>query len=170
MVMISLAVGAIATKFFGKKRHDDEGGQGDHPVVRAMFLAVNTGEGGDLRKLLHPDLRVYLNDYPVLSPGFDHGPMLILDAIDDLRRTLPDVHWELYDELTGEDQGDEKIAIRFSSTYESSSETIAFSVAGFGLVRDDQLIEWRQVADLDTYETHRASAHRPPLAPSADDS
>ena len=66
MVMISLAAGVIAKKFFGKQRSDaDDDVQGDHPIVRAIFQAINTGEDADLRDRLHPELRVYLNDYPV---------------------------------------------------------------------------------------------------------
>ena len=170
MALISVAVGAVAAKFFGKKRSDsDEEAQGDHPIVRAIFLAVNTGEDGDLRDLLHPELRLYMNDYPVPDPVRDHGPMLILEEINDLRLNLPDIHWELYDELSGKDQGDEKIAIRFSSKCTMDGAEIDFSVAGFGVVQDGKLIEWRQVADLETYEAHRAATVRPPLTPSADE-
>ena len=170
MALISVAVGAIAAKFFGKERDDaDEDAQGDHPIVRAMFLAVNTGEDGDLRELLHPEFRIYMNDYPVPDPVRDHGPMLMLEAIHDLRLNLPDIHWELYDELSGKDQGDEKISIRFSSKCTMDGAEVDFSVAGFGVVEDDKLIEWRQVGDLETYEAHRAAVVRPPLTPGGDE-
>ena len=167
MALISVAVGAIAARFFGKKRDDaDEDAQGDHPIVRAMFLAVNTGEDGDLRDLLHPELRLYMNDYPVPDPVRDHGPMLMLEEINDLRLNLPDIHWELYDELSGKDQGDDKIAFRFCSTCMMDGEQVEFSVAAFGVVQDDKLIELRQVGDLEMYEAHRAATVRPPLTPS----
>lgn len=168
MVMISIAVGAIATKFFGKQRDDShETVQGEHRIVRAMFRAINTGDHNDLRGCLHPELRVYLNDYPVTDPVRDHGPMLLLEAMHDLRLNLPDIRWELYDELAGKDEGDEKLAIRFSSKSTLGGEETDFSVAAFGIVKDDLLIEWRQVADLETFEAHRAAAHRPPIAPDA---
>ena len=164
MVMISIAVGAVAAKFFGKKRTDaDEDVQGDHPIVRAMFRAINTGEDNDLRELLHPDLRLYVNDYPVVDHVRDHGPMLVLEAFNDLRLNLPDIRWELYDELSGKDEGEQKIAIRFSSQSTLDGVEVDFSIAAFGIVRDEQLIEWRQVADLETFESHREAAHRPPI-------
>ena len=41
MVMISLAVGAVAAKVFGKERSDaGDDVQGDHPIVRAILLAM----------------------------------------------------------------------------------------------------------------------------------
>jgi len=166
MVMISIAAGALAKKLFGKQRSDvADGVQGDHPVVRAIFRAINVGDDDALRELLHPELRVYVNDYPVTDPVRDHGPMLMLEAFNDLRASLPDIRWELYDELAGEDEGDEKLAIRFSSKSTIDRQEVDFSVAGFGVLKDDKLIEWRQVADIETFEAHRAAAHRPPVAP-----
>ena len=166
MVMISIAVGAIAKKFFGKKRDDAEGDvQGDNAIVRAMFRAVNTGDDADLRERLHPELRVYVNDYPVTDAVRDHGPLLLVEAVSELRANLPDIRWELYDELAGKDEGKQKLAVRFSSMSTIDGDEVDFSVAGFGVVEDDKLIEWRQVADLATYEVHRAAAHRPPIAP-----
>ena len=45
MVLISMAVGLVAKKFFGSRHRDaDEDVQGDHPVVRAIFGAMNTGD------------------------------------------------------------------------------------------------------------------------------
>ena len=95
--------------------------------------------------------------------------MLMLEAINDLRLNLPDIHWELYDELSGKDQGDDKIAIQFSSRCTMDGAEVDFDIAAFGVVQDKKLIEWRQVADLETYEAHRAATVRPPLTPSADD-
>lgn len=169
MVMITIAAGAVAKKFFGTGRKDsDQEVQGDHPIVRAMFQAINTGDDDALRDCLDPELRVYINDYPVTDHVRDHGPMLLLEAMNDLRLNLPDIRWELYDELSGKDDGAEKIAIRFASKSTLGGAETDFSVAGFGVVQDGSLIEWRQVADLETFEAHREAAHRPPITPTAD--
>lgn len=72
---------------------------------------------------------------------------------------------KLFDELAGKDAGEQKLAIRYSSRSTIDGDDVELSVAGFGILEDDKLIEWRQIADLETFEAHRAAAHRPPIAP-----
>ena len=118
MVMIGLAVGAVA-KWFGSRRGDaDDEVQGDDPIVRAMFKAVNLGEYDDFLDLVHDDCRIYVNSYEIArnDNNLDHGPELWADAFTDLR-DVEKMHWELYDELTGKDEGKQKISVRIVSTW-----------------------------------------------------
>jgi hypothetical protein len=74
-----------------------------------------------------------------------------------MRQTYPDIHWELYDELTGKDEGKQKIAVRFVSKVTAGGKVDEWEVSGFGIVEDDKLSEWHQVADLETYNRRRAA-------------
>ena len=158
MVMVAAAVGA-AVKWFGNKRDDsDDEVQGDDPIVRALFKAVNEGEIDDLKKLIDDTCTIWVNSEPLTrnDDDLDHGPDLWDDALSDLRTAHPDVHWELYDELTGKDEGKQKITIRFVSTMTVDGDKDEFEVACFGIVKDKKLTEWHQVADMDTYNRRRA--------------
>lgn len=158
MVMIAAAVGA-AVKWFGNKRGDaDDDVQGDDPIVRAMFKAVNDGEIDDLKKLIDDNCTIWVNSEQLTrnDGALTEGPDLWDDGISDIRTAHPDVHWELYDELTGKDEGKQKIAIRFVSTITDNGEKDEFEVACFGIVEDKKLTEWHQVADQDAYNRRRA--------------
>lgn len=157
MVMIAAAVGA-AVKWFGSKRDDaDDDVQGDDPIVRAMFKAVNEGDIDGLREYIADSCRFTVNSIDIaregnLTSGFD----LLADGIKDTHEALPDLRWELYDELTGEDEGKHKIAIRLVSSTTIDGTLEDFEVACFGIVEDEKLVEWHQVADLDTYNERRS--------------
>lgn len=158
MVMIAAAIGLVAKKF-GEKREDaDDDVQGDDPIVRALFKAINLGVADDLEELVDDACTVTMNSYEVTrnDGALDHGPALWKDAIDDIRRTYPDLHWELYDELGGKDEGKQKIAIRYVSSATVDGQKDEWEVSGFGIVEDGKLTEWHQVADLETYNTRRA--------------
>lgn len=157
MVMIAAAVGA-AVKWFGSRRDDaDDDVQGDDPIVRAMFKAVNDGEIDDLEKLIDDSCTIWVNSEQLArnDGALTHGPDLWNDALSDIRSAHPDVRWELYDELVGKDEGKRKIAIRLVSTITVDGEQDKFEVACFGIVEDKKLIEWHQVADQDAYNRRR---------------
>lgn len=158
MVLIAAAIG-LAAKRFGAKRDDaDEDVQGDEPIVRALFKAVNLGLTDDLTNLVRDDCTITMNSYQVTrnNGALDHGPALLADAITDIRRTYPDVHWELYDELSGKDEDKQKIAIRYVSSVTVDGKKDEWEVSGFGVVEDGKLAEWHQVADLETYNVRRS--------------
>lgn len=158
MVMIAAGVGA-AVKWFGSKRNGDDAdddAQGDDPIVRAMFKAINEGDLDGFKKYVADDCRIAINSIDVareedLKDGWD----LWADALEDARNAFPGIHWELYDELTGKDEGKQKIAIRFVSTVTVDGEQHDFEIGGFGVVEDDKLTEWHQVGDLETYNKRR---------------
>ena len=157
MVMIAAAVGAAA-KWFGSKRDDaGDDAQGDDPIVKALFKAVNDGEIDGLKKLIDDSCTIWVNSEQLdRNDGeLTHGPGLWGDALGDMRTAHPEVHWELYDELTGTDEGKHKIAIRFVSTATVDGAKDEFEVACFGIVEDKKLTEWHQVTDMDTYNRRR---------------
>lgn len=158
MVMVAAAVGA-AVKWFGSKRRDaDDHVQGDNPIVRAMFKAVNDGEIDDLKKLIDDNCTIWINSEQLSrnDGALTGGPDLWADALSEARTAHPDVHWELYDELTGKDEGKHKIAIRFVSKTTVDGVKDEFEVACVGIVENEKLIEWHQVADQETYDRRRA--------------
>jgi len=159
MVMIAAAAGA-AVKWFGSKRgggDDDAKGPGDNPIVRAMFKAINTGDLDDFKDLVADDCRIAINSEEVArnDGSLDRGFDLWADAINDTRKAFPGIEWELYDELSAKDDDKHKIAIRFVSKVTVDGEKHEFEVAGFGIVEDDKLTEWHQVADQQTYDRRR---------------
>jgi len=166
MVLVAAAVGGVA-KWFGSKRgdgdDDDSGGQGDDPIVKAMFKAFNTGDLDDFKDLVDPDCRIAINSIEVTRGKKDRGFDLWSEAVNDLRDAFPDVHWELYDELSGKDDDTHKIAVRFVSTVTVDGEKHQFEVAGFGVVVDKKLKEWHQVADQETYDRRRQQTGEDPL-------
>ena len=154
MVMIA-AVGA-AVKWFGSKRGGDDDSPGDNPIVKAMFKAINEGDLDGFKKYVGDDCRIAINSIDIareekLTNGWD----LWADAINDIRTAFPGVHWELYDELAGKDEGKHKIAVRFVSTVTVDGDEHDMEVACFGIAEDDKLTEWHQVADQTTYDRRR---------------
>lgn len=156
MVMIAAGIGA-AVKWFGSRRDDsDDDAQGDDPIVRAMFKAINDGDLDGFKKHVEDDCRIAVNSIDVArEENLTNGWDLWADAIGDLRDAFPDVRWELYDELTGKDEGKDKIAIRFVSTVTVDGEAHDMEVACVGVVEDKKLTEWHQVADMETYNRRR---------------
>ena len=156
--MVIIAAVAAATKWYGSRRKGDEGatGPGDDPIVKALFKAANQGELDDFLGLVADDCRVSVNSYELTRNGtLDRGPKLFADALGDMRAASPDVHWELYDELTGKDEGKHKIAIRFVSRATIDDVEDELEVACWGVVEDDKLTEWHQTADQESYDRRR---------------
>lgn len=156
MVLIAAGIGA-AVKWFGSRRANDTGKQqGDNPVIRAMLGAINEGELEEFEQYVADDCRVAINSADVTrEEGLTSGWDLWVDGIVDLRSAFPGIRWELYDELSGKDDDRDKVAIRFVSTMVVDGQTRDLEVAGFGVVEDNMLTEWHQVADYDTYNLWR---------------
>jgi hypothetical protein len=158
MVMIAAAIGGLVKWFGSTRRGDDEEAQGpgDNPIVRAMFRAVNEGDLDGFKSYVANDCRIAINSVEVTRESdLDHGFDLWADAISDARSSDPNIHWELYDELSGKDDGKDKIAIRLVSTMTVDGERQEFEVGGFGIIDDGRLVEWHQTADLETYNQRR---------------
>lgn len=165
MVMVVAAFGGIA-KWFGSKRgggDDDADGQGDDPIVKAIFKAFNTGDLDSLRDHIDKDCRVAINSIEVARDDSDHGFDLWSKGVNQVRDTFPDVHWELYDELSGKDDDKHKIAVRLVSTVTDDGQEQQFELAAFGVVDDKKLTEWHQVADQATYDWRREQTGADPL-------
>jgi len=157
--MVMVAAAGAAVKWFGSRRKGDEGatGQGDTKIVKALFKAANHGDFDDFLALVDDDCRVSINSEELTRNDgkLDRGPKLFEDALDDMRTASPDVRWDLYDELSGKDDGDHKIAIRFvsSSTVDGAKDEL--EVACWGVVKNDKLTEWHQTADQAAYDRRR---------------
>lgn len=156
MVIIAAVAGAV--KWYGSRRKGDEGATepGDDPIVKALFKAANKGELDDILDLVDDDCRISVNSYELTRNGtLDRGPKLFADALADMRSASPDVHWELYDELSGKDEGEHKIAIRLVSTSTIDGVKDELEVACWGVVKDDKLTEWHQTANQESYDQRR---------------
>lgn len=80
MLLIATAAGATF-KFFGSDRDDtDDDVRGDHPIVRALFCAVNTGDFAELEDVIHEDSEVYAIGYRLKSDSVDSGPALMVET------------------------------------------------------------------------------------------
>jgi ketosteroid isomerase-like protein len=105
VVLIATAIGA-AFKFFGRNRKDaDDDAQGDHPIVRRFFSAVNTGDYSEFAGVIHEDCEAYANGYRLAAASVDHGPDLIVATLSSMSEELPDWKAQLFDEVSGKDDG-----------------------------------------------------------------
>ena len=162
MVLISIGVGAIAKRFFGKNRNDkDEDVQGDHPIARALFRAMNSDEFDDLEAVIDDDCEVYANGFRLSRGSVDHGPELITGSMRAFREELPDVRWKLYDELAGKDNKTDKLALRFVSRATIDGDDHQVEVAAFAILEDDKVTEWREVLDMTLSNERRAASGLP---------
>lgn len=158
MVMIATAIGGLVKWYGSRRKSGDDGAQGpgDNPIVKALFRAVNEGDVEGLREYIHQDCRIAINSLEITRDNdLDHGFELWADGINDMHASYPDLRWELYDELSGTDDGKSKIAIRLVSRVTVDGELEEFEVGGFGIVDDGKLREWHQTADLETYNQRR---------------
>ncbi|MGD8684547.1 MAG: hypothetical protein PVG27_11395 [Chloroflexota bacterium] len=160
-----VGAGLLLYKAFGHKRDDaDESAQGDHPVTRFMFNAVNTGDFEGVEDIVSDDFRAYADGYPLLMDEADQGPVLLKTVFSNLRDALPDVRWELYDEAA-QKQPDksELLALRFVSVQTIAGESREIEIATFARVTDKRLEEWRMVVDLTIFNELRSAAGLPLL-------
>ncbi len=163
MVLISLAVG-VAAKYFGSRRDDaDEDVQGNHPVVQAVFGAINTGDFDGLEDMVDEEFQIYANGHRAVRGTVDRGPDLLVGTIRAFREALPDIRWELYDEVGEKEHKTEKVAFRFVSLATIDGEERQIEVAVFAVVEDKKLFEWREVLDVNLYNLHRVAVGLPPI-------
>lgn len=162
MVLISMAIGFVAARFFGKNRHDaDQDVQGDDPLVQAVFAAINKGEFDRLRDVLDEECKVYANGYRLTTEATDHGPDIIIRTLQRYREELAEIRWELYDEVSGKDNKVDKTAFRFVSYAEVGGEAQETEVAVFAVKEHGRVLEWRQVLDMTIANEARAAAGLP---------
>lgn len=161
MVITATAIGA-AIKFFGRDRKDaDDDTQGDHPIVRRFFGAVNAGDYSEFADVIHEDCEAYANGYRLAVASVDHGPDLLVATFRGMAEELPDWKVQLFDEVAGKDDGVEKLAIRFVSSATIDEKYHEVEVAVFARVEDGKLTEWREVLDMTLANERRAASGLP---------
>jgi hypothetical protein len=77
--------------------------------------------------------------------------------------SLPDMRWELYDEVSEKKHKTEKVAIRFVSHATIDGVERQIEAAVFATVEDKKLFEWRLVVDMTLYNLYRATVGLPPI-------
>lgn len=163
-LLIGAAIVLVA-KFFGKRRDDaDEDEQGGHAATRFMLKAMNTGDFDRVDEIVGADFRAFANGYPLASEETDSGPSLVETMLGYWRDAIPDVRWELYDEVV-QKQEDESvlIALRVVSRGTFDGEEHETEIGVFGRVVDDQLTEWRMVVDMTVFNVFRIAIGLPPI-------
>ena len=165
LVAIVGGIAAGAAKFFGKPRDDaDEDAQGDHPAVRFLFQAANTGEYEGVEDIVDPEFRAYAFGYPLGTAEVDRGPALLVEALEYWRAEIPDTRWQLYDEVTQkEPELTDGIAIRFVHTGTIDGVEREVEAAAFAKVVDKKLTELRYVLDMTVFNEHRRFVGLDPL-------
>ena len=160
-----ISAGLLIYKAFGHKHDDaDESAQGDHPVTRFMFNAVNTGDFEGVDDIVSDDFRAFADGYPLMMDEADKGPVLLKAVFSNFRDALPDVHWELYDEAVQKlHDKTELLALRFVSIQTVAGEAREIEIATFARVTDKRLEEWRMVVDLTIFNELRRAAGLPLL-------
>ncbi len=160
-----IGAGLLLYKAFGHKHDDaDENAQGEHPVTRFMFNAINTGDFEGVEDIVADDFRAYADGYPLLMDEADQGPALLQTLFMNFREALSDVRWELYDEaVQKQPDKSELLALRFVSTQTLAGESREIEIATFARITDKKLDEWRMVVDLTIFNELRSAAGLPIL-------
>ena len=160
-----IGITLLAAKVLGNKADDGEDDvQGQHPITRFVFGAVNGGDFEDTDELVDDEFRAYANGYPMVVVGADHGPELLRTAFGYWREALPDMRWELYDEAAQKQEDkSEMLALRFVSTATIEDEARDIEMAGFARVIDRQLVELRLVLDMSVFNDYRRAAGLPAI-------
>ena len=93
MVLVAAGIGA-AIKWFGSSRRDaGDDAQGNDPIVRAMFKAVNEGDLDGFKEHVADDCRIAINSLDVArEEEITDGWKLWEDAINDARDAFPGIH------------------------------------------------------------------------------
>ena len=160
-----IAAAALAMKHFGHKGDDaDEDVQGTHPIARFQFKAANTGDLEDAQDLVAEDFRAYANGYAMLNSEINQGPDLFVELIDYIREAIPDLHWELYDEVAGrQEDKSELVVLRFVAAGTIAGTKRDIEIASFNRVVDKELAEIRFVTDMTVFNEYRAAIGLPIL-------
>lgn len=163
MVLIGAAIGA-AFKFFGNDRNDaGDDAQGDHPIVRALFRAANSRDFSGVDDIIDADCEFFANGFSLQGESTPSGPDFAAGTLRTVQAELDDYRWQLFDELSGRDDGVEKIAIRFVATATIDGEDDSVEIAAFATIKDDKIIEWREVLDMTLANRRRKAAGLPPI-------
>ena len=160
-----IGAGLLLYKAFGHRHDDaDENAQGEHPVTRFVFNAMNTGDFEGVEDIVADDFKMFADGYPLLMDEADQGPALLETLFSNFREALSDVRWELYDE-TVQKQKDksELLALRLVSTQTLGGESREIEIATFARITDKKLTEWRMVVDLTIFNELRSAAGLPIL-------
>jgi ketosteroid isomerase-like protein len=162
VALIPTLVTVVASRFFGKKKDDEDGALGEHPAVRFMLGALTTGGFDDADDIVAEDFAVYANGYPVVSPDEADVVEQLTENIGYWRSAVPDLSIELYDEISQkEPDKTDGIAVRYvmSGTIQTDDREQPFEteVAAFVKVVDHKLTEWRVVADTAFVDEVRAT-------------
>jgi len=160
-----IGAGLLIYKAFGHKSDDaDEDAQGEHPVTRFMFQAMNSGDFEGAEEIAADDLRAFANGYPLLMEEAEQGPALLEAVFTNYRMALSDVRWELYDEaFQKQPDKSELLALRFVSVQTVDDQPREIEIAAFGRIEDKKLTEWRLVVDLTIFNELRVAAGLPIL-------
>ena len=160
-----IGAGLLIYKAFGHKSDDaDEDAQGEHPVTRFMFKAMNSGDFEGVEDIAADDLRAFADGYPLLMEEAEKGPALLEALFTNYREALSDVRWELYDEaLQKQPDKSELLALRFVSVQTVDGKPHEIEIAAFGRIEDKKLTEWRMVVDLTVFNELRVAAGLPIL-------
>jgi hypothetical protein len=160
-----IGAGLLLCKAFGHKRDDaDEDAQGEHPVTRFMFNAMNTGDFEGVEDIAADDLRAFADGYPLLMEEAEQGPALLQALFTNYREALSDVRWELYDEaFQKQPDKTELLALRVVSVQTVEDKPREIEIAAFGRIEDKKLTEWRIVVDLTIFNELRVTAGLPIL-------
>ena len=160
-----IGAGLLLYKAFGHKSDDaDESAQGEHPVTRFVFNAMNTGDFEGVEDIVADDFRMFADGYPLLMDEADQGPALLETVFSNFREALPDVRWELYDEVAQKQHDKtELLALRFVSVQTLAGKPREIEIATFARVTHKKLAEWRMVADLTIFNELRSAAGLPIL-------
>jgi len=87
-----IGAGLLLYKAFGRKSDDaDENAQGEHPVTRFMFNAMNTGDFEGVEDIAADDFKAFADGYPLLMADADQGPALLETLFSNFRDALSDV-------------------------------------------------------------------------------
>ena len=160
-----IGAGLLIYKAFGHKNEDaDEDAQGEHPVTRFMFKAMNSGDFEGVEDIVADDLRAFADGYPLLMEEAEQGPALLEALFTNYREALSDVRWELYDEaFQKQPDKSELLALRFVSVQSVDDQPHEIEIAAFGRIEDKKLTEWRMVVDLTIFNELRVAAGLPIL-------
>jgi hypothetical protein len=160
-----IGAGLLLYKKFGHKSDDaDENAQGEHPVTRFIFNAMNTGDFEGVEDIVADDFKMFADGYPLLMDEADQGPALLKALFSNYRDALSDVRWELYDEAVQKQKDkSELLALRFVSSQTLDGKSHEIEIAAFARVTDKRLEEWRMVVDLTIFNELRSAAGLPIL-------
>ena len=162
-LLISAAI--LAIKKHGDKSDDaDDDVQGEHPATRFLFRAANAGDYEGIEDVVDDDFGAYANGYAMLSEETDRGPDLLVGLFDYWGQAIPDMRWELYDEVSGKQKDkSELVTFRFVATGTIAGAKHDIELAAFVRVIDKKMTEMRLVTDLTIFNEYRAAVGLPIL-------